>query len=78
MSLSKISEFKIQRKLNRSLIQKSRYYEDMRMSHRAHQCGSWLAPTGSSYLKKNRVTTNPEYTNTQQDLPDYGIYLADS
>ena len=21
---------------------------------------------------------NPEYTNTQQDLPDYGIYLADS
>ena len=21
---------------------------------------------------------NPEYTNTQQDLPNYGIYLADS
>ena len=21
---------------------------------------------------------NPEYTNTQQGLPDYGIYLADS
>ena len=23
--------------------------------------------------EKNRVTTNPEYTNTQQDLPDTGI-----
>ena len=51
MSLSKISEFKKQRNLNRSLIQKLRYYEDVRMSHRAHQCEPWLAPTSSSYLK---------------------------
>ena len=29
-------------------------------------------------IPENRVTTNPEYTNTQQILPDYGIYLADS
>ena len=46
------------------------------MSHRAHRCESWLTPT-AAIAPENKITTNPEYTNTQQDLPDYGIYLAD-
>ena len=51
-SLRKISEFKMQRKLIRSWVQKNNdYYDDVRTSHRAHRCESWLAPASSSYLK---------------------------
>ena len=40
------------------------------------------APTSSKSAEtqpaKRGYNNNPEYTNTQQVLPDYGIYLADS
>ena len=42
------------------------------MSHRAHRRESWSASTNNK-IPENRVTTNPEYTNTQQGLPDTGI-----
>ena len=33
---------------------------------------------GTQPAQKGYNNNNPEYTNTQQGLPDYGIYLADS
>ena len=35
-----------------------------------------LVSFNQQQLPENRVTTNPEYTNTQQGLPDYWYILS--
>ena len=44
------------------------------------QSGTHIPPQSQRRynLLKGGYNNNPEYTNTQQVLPDYGIYLADS
>ena len=41
----------MQQNLNKVQFENHDNYDDVRTSHRAHQCESWLAPTSSSYLK---------------------------
>ena len=37
-----------------------------------------LVSSNQQQLPENRITTNPEYTNTQQGLPDMGILIPQS
>jgi len=69
LNLRKISQFNKQRNLNKNLIWKQRYLrsrEDVTSS-----LPMWILVSFNHHqLPKNKVTTNPEYANTQQDLSD--------
>ena len=76
-SLRKLSEFNMQQNLNKSSIWKQRYLQSR--DDITSNPPMWiLVSFNQQQIPENRITTNPEYTNTQQDLSDYGIYLADS
>ena len=73
MSLKILSEFNMQCNLNNSSVWKKQHYLRSREDVTSNPPMWILISSNHQQLPENRVTTNPEYTNTQQGLPDMGI-----